>query len=99
MLCGAVFCWEGVPLLPFFLWSISCLGKTFSFAGDMHASFLNPQAVSWSCQANVYFTVYIMCVVSTLLGLNQDLFFLCNCWELYLEKADLVARWPAQPDG
>ena len=28
------------------------------------------------------------------------MFFLCNCWEMYREKSDLVqvvGRWPAQP--
>ena len=30
-------------------------------------------------RANVYLTVHLMCAVSKLLGLSQDLFFLCNC--------------------
>ena len=51
-------------------------------------------------RANIYFTVHLICAVSKLLGLSQDLFFLCKCWEMYLEKSDLVqvvGRWPAQP--
>ena len=45
----------------------------------------------------VYFTVYVMYAVSKFLDRSQDLFFLCNCWELYIEKSDIVGRRPVQP--
>ena len=90
----------GSLLLPLFPLSIFCLGKTVSCSGGMHTRFflildLSPGHV----MANVYFTVYRMCVVSELLDRSHDLFFSCNCWVLYLEKSDLVGRWPIQPHG
>ena len=66
----------GVPLLPFFLMSISCLGKTFSFAAGMHASFFCILGRSLGhVRANVYFTLYLIVLSLSSLALARICFF------------------------
>ena len=91
MLCGVVLCWEihyfPFSYCPFLVWVRRC---SLLLEACMQV-FCIPELSLGHVRANVYFTVYLMCAVSKLLGLSQDLFFSAIVGSCTLKSLILLA--------